>query len=317
MRRRAPLYDLHTHFIPDTVLERLKKLSDIQAEFRRIPGKDDPFLIVNGTWGFELKRAFYDPKIYLKEQARAGIAHSLISPVPQLFLYESSAETAEEWSREYNHALADLARTNPDRISALGTVPLQQPARAAQVLAEAMDIGLKGVIIATTVNGQLLSDERFRPFWEEADRRKAIVFLHPLLCGDPRLRQRKMANLIGVPWETTVCATDLILSGTVHRYPDTRMLLAHGAGFLPYQIGRIQKGYEQWLDVSADLKESPEASLRRFWYDSVLWHPASLALLRNVAGTDRIVPGSDFPFDLSSRPLGEEWDAGAKRLLDW
>ncbi|MDI3257939.1 MAG: amidohydrolase family protein [Kyrpidia sp.] len=309
------MYDLHTHFIPETVLNWLQEQTDVKTEFRRTPGKVHPFLVINETWGFELKRAFYDPEAYLDEQRKAGVEHSLVSPVPQLFLYESPPQTAAELARRYNRALADWIRTNPDRLSALGTVPLQEPAEAALVLREAMALGLKGATVATAVNGRLLSDERFQPLWEEAEHEHAILFLHPLLSVDPRLGPRKMANLIGVPWETTVCATDLILSGTVHRYPNVRILLAHGGGFLPYQIGRIHKGYEQWRDVSADLPEPPEVSLRRFWYDSVLWNRSSLSLLIETAGRDRIVPGSDFPFDLSTWPPEADLDKGARGLL--
>jgi Amidohydrolase len=79
------------------------------------------------------------------------------------------------------------------------------------------------------------------PFWEEADALGAILFIHPLLCDDPRLQGRRIANLIGIPWETTICATDLLLGGWMDRYPRVRILLAYGGGFLPYQIGRLQK----------------------------------------------------------------------------
>ena len=105
------------------------------------------------------------------------------------------------------------------KLSALGTVPLTNPEKAAQVLREAMNLGLKGVIIGPGLPEHMLSDEFFTPFFEEANRQKAIVFIHPLLSEDPRLKRRMMPNLIGVPWETTVCATDLLLSGLVDKYP--------------------------------------------------------------------------------------------------
>ena len=94
-----------------------------------------------------------------------------------------------------------------------------------------MNNGLKGAIIGPGASQLLLSDEAFTPFWETADRRKAIIFIHPLLSEDPRLRRRMLPNLIGVPWETTICAADLLLSGFTDRFRNVKILLAHGGGF--------------------------------------------------------------------------------------
>lgn len=124
-----------------------------------------------------------------------------------------------------------------------------------------------------------------------------------------------MPNLIGVPWETTVCATDLLLSGLIDRYPNVKILLSHGGGFLPYQIGRLDKGYEQWKLVSTNLQAPPSEYLKRFWYDTVLWNKESLEFLSNTVGMDRVVPGSDYPFDLSVWPPDKKYQEGVKTLL--
>ncbi|MBX6395983.1 MAG: amidohydrolase [Alicyclobacillaceae bacterium] len=309
------MYDVHTHFIPSPVLDWLKRETSVQSRLQHTPEKENPILIVNEKWGFELKPAFYDPDVYLEDQHAAGVEHSLVSPAPQLFLYESPPDVAEEAARVYNWALADWVKTHPNRLSALGTVPLQDPTRAALLLRDALSWGLKGVIVGTGFNGRLLTDQEYQPFWEEADARGAILFLHPLLSDDPRLKKRKMANLIGVPWETTVCAVDLILSGHLDRYPNVKILLAHGGGFLPYQIGRITKGYEEWPDVAASLEESPVAYLRRLWFDNVLWNRDCMALLVKTVGEARVLPGSDYPFDLSAWPPAPGSSSGVKSLL--
>jgi len=124
-----------------------------------------------------------------------------------------------------------------------------------------------------------------------------------------------MPNLIGVPWETTVCATDILLSGMIDRYPNVKILFAHGGGFLPYQIGRLDKGYDQWNLVSANLEAPPSEYLKRFWYDTVLWNQASLDFLVKTVGENRVVPGSDYPFDLSVWPPKGMYEAGAYSLL--
>ena len=99
-----------------------------------------------------------------------------------------------------------------------------------------MNIGLKGAIIGPGLGRHMLSDSLFQPFFEEANRLKAILFIHPLLSEDPRLKRRMMPNLIGVPWETTVCATDLLLSGMVDKYPNIKILFAHGGDSFPIKL---------------------------------------------------------------------------------
>lgn len=292
-------FDVHTHFIPPEVVQWLKE------EKKHIPvhwGDNGKTLTINHQWGFDLKDEFIDPNAYFKAQHQARVSHSLVSPIPQLFLYNIEATITKELSRLYNDALSRWVSEHSARLSALATVPLNQPEQAALELRRAMQHGLKGAIIGPSVQQKLLTDESFIPFWEEADALGAILFIHPLLCDDPRLQGRRMANLIGVPWETTICATDLLLGGWMDRYPRVRILLAHGGGFLPYQIGRLQKGYEMWRPVAASVQAPPTDYLRRFWFDTVLWDSRALRLLVDLVGKERVLPGSDFPFDLSHWP---------------
>ncbi|WP_374723921.1 amidohydrolase family protein [Calidifontibacillus erzurumensis] len=297
------MYDFHTHFIPSDVLAWLKEnKSAVNAEWeKKVPDKHE-FLTVNRKWSFELKPAFYDLELYKTECYRAGVTHSVLSPIPQLFMYEFSDELTTEVARIYNAALANIVKQEPKCFSALATVPLPNPEKAATVLNEAINLGLKGAIIGPDLGEKLLSDKYFTPFFEEANRLGAILFIHPLLNTDPRIKSKKMPNLIGVPWETTVTATNLILSGFIDKYPKIKIVFSHGGGYLPYQIGRLDKGYEMWKDVAPNLQAKPSEYLKRFWYDTVLWNENSLELLVKTVGADRILPGSDYPFDLSVWP---------------
>ena len=311
------MYDFHTHFIPSDVLTWLKDhQKTVNAKWIKKEESKDDFLVVNEKWGFELKKSFTDGELYLDEQAKAGVAHSVLSPIPQLFMYDFPEDITLDLSNVYNRSLAEWTKTSPNRLSALGTVPLTNPIKAAKVLQDAMNLGLKGVIIGPGLENQMLSDEFFKPFFEEANRLKAIVFIHPLLCEDPRLKRRMMPNLIGVPWETTVCATDLLLSGLIDQYPNVKILFAHGGGFLPYQIGRLDKGFDQWPLVSSQLKDKPSEYLKRFWYDTVLWNQDSLDFLIKTVGENRVVPGSDYPFDLSVWPPTGNHELAVRSLLD-
>ncbi|MEX1030634.1 MAG: amidohydrolase family protein [Paenibacillaceae bacterium] len=297
------MFDFHTHFIPHEVLSWIKDHQQtINAKWVKKDKQKDDFLFINEKWGFELKPSFTNSILYLEEQAIVGVTHSVISPIPQLFMYDFPVEITTAISNVYNQALSNWVKSTPESISALGTVPLNNPNRAADVLGDAMRLGLKGVIIGPGLPNRMLSDDYFIPFFEEANKHQAIIFIHPLLSEDPRLQRRMMPNLIGVPWETTVCATDLLLSGFTDKYPKIKILLAHGGGFLPYQIGRMNKGYSQWREVSSALQAPPIEYLKHFWYDNVLWSDESIKFLIKTVGEDRVVPGSDFPFDLCVWP---------------
>ncbi|MEC2073289.1 amidohydrolase family protein [Alkalihalophilus marmarensis] len=310
------MHDFHTHFIPEDVLTWITdNQKTVNAQWLRKNPEKEAFLSINDKWAFELKREFVDADLYLAEKEKIGVTHAVVSPIPQLFLYDFSAELTSELATVYNYSLAKWCNSSPEGLSGLATVSLNHPGLAAQNLREAMNSGLKGAIIGPGLDGKLLSDPSFAPFFEEANYQKAILFIHPLLCEDPRLKQRMMPNLIGVPWETTIAATDLLLSGILDQYDQVKILLAHGGGLLPYQIGRLDKGYEQWPLVSNVLKKKPTEYLKDFWYDSVLWNPTALEYLAKMVGEDRIVPGSDYPFDLSAWPPERAFAKGGESLL--
>ncbi|MFL6559682.1 MAG: amidohydrolase family protein, partial [Bacillus sp. (in: firmicutes)] len=162
------MHDFHTHFIPPEVITWLKdNQTTINAKWTKQDNSKDPFLTINEKWGFELKKGFIDGEYYLVEQERAGVSHSLISPIPQLFLYDFPEDITTDLATLYNQALADWTNKSPQKLSALGTVPLTNPEKAAQVLNHAIQLGLEGVIIGPGLSDQMLSDDFFTPFFEE------------------------------------------------------------------------------------------------------------------------------------------------------
>ncbi|MEH7247813.1 amidohydrolase family protein [Neobacillus niacini] len=310
------MYDVHTHFIPAEVLRWIKDNKHlINASWEKRDQSNTDYLIINHKWPFALSEPFINWDLFDEKQRRFGITQSLISPLPQLFLYDFDPEITKELSAVYNQSLGHQIQNLSNHYFGLGTVPLNHPEQAAKELKAAMSLGLKGAIIGTGVAGQLLTEDAYIPFWEEANRLGAILFIHPLLSDDPRMRKGNMSTLSGVLWEMTVCGTDIILSGLLDKYPNVKILLAHGGGFLPYQVGRLNKGYEVWDNVSSKLQEPPLEYLKRFWFDSVLWNSDTVAYLIEIVGEKRVVPGSDFPFELSDWPPSHNGKQGWNALM--
>ncbi len=295
------MYDAHTHLVTPEVYEWLKRpRNGLDIEWQRRASSANPFLVVNQRWPFEFKPEFLSGDLYLREQETRGIVHSLISPIPQLFLYDAPSTVTTELARVYNESLAFWCAAHPT-LSGLATLPLNNPAAACRELDRAMDLGLKGAILAPG-SSRMLTHPDLVPVWQALNDASAILFLHPLLNGDPRIQQRMMPNLIGVLWETTVAAADLLLAGYLDQYPKVRILLAHGGGYLPYHIGRMQKAFSLWPQARGDLSRTPHEYLRQYWFDSVVFDAQALAFLERLVGSSKIVPGSDYPFDLCIWP---------------
>lgn len=309
------MYDAHTHFVTPEVYDWLTHPhAGLDLRWERKPDVPNPFLIINNRWPFELKPEFLDQEAYLGQQKRHNIHHSLVSPIPQLFLYEAEAPITAELARVYNDSLAQWCRSHPT-LSALATLPLNSPELAVTELERGLSLGLKGAILAPSIEGRTLTHPDFEPLWDALNAAAAVLFVHPLLNTDPRIQHHMLPNLIGVLWETTVVAAETLLMGYLERYPRVRILLAHGGGYLPYHIGRMQRAYERWGQVRQQLSSKPQDLLRRYWFDSVVFNPESLRLLEQLVGKSRIVPGSDYPFDLCIWPPDFRDPTGFRELV--
>ena len=162
-------------------------------------------------------------------------------------------------------------------------------------------LALKGAQIGSNVNGRNLDDPALEPVWAQAAALGAFILIHPVgVAGAERLKSYYLANLIGNPVDTTIAAASLVFGGVMERFPSLKICLSHGGGFVPYQADRWVHGWQVRGEPKVNLKISPQASLRRFYYDTIIHAPEPLAFLVETVGADRVMLGSDFPFDMGS-----------------
>jgi aminocarboxymuconate-semialdehyde decarboxylase len=198
-----------------------------------------------------------------------------------------------------NEAIAAHCARGQGRLLGLGTLPLQHPRLAVRELERAQgELGLKGVSVSTSVDGRELAHPSLDRVWEAAAGLGAVVFIHPWGCTlGPRLRTRFLGNTFGQPAETALALSHLIFGGTLDRYPGLRLLAAHGGGFLPTYIGRSDHAWAQRSDARG-CALPPSEYLRRIWYDALVYTPRALRHLVEAAGPDKVVLGTDYPFDM-------------------
>jgi aminocarboxymuconate-semialdehyde decarboxylase len=232
-------------------------------------------------------REFVELDRILEEQDRAGVDLVVLCPWVNLL----GRETARQ-----NEALA--AMVGP-RVAALGTVDLERPDELRELLADGR---LAGVEIAASVDGDYLGHERFREFWAAADETEALVFVHPTTRGFqlPVMDEHYLWNTVGNPLETTITAAHLVMTGVMDEHPSLRILLAHGGGALPALRGRL--AHEQTFHPPG---RDVLAAIRRFHVDTVVHDADVLRALVDFFGPERVVCGSDYPFDMGTERPAE------------
>jgi aminocarboxymuconate-semialdehyde decarboxylase len=304
--------DIHAHVI---VPEITRDAAPSEAWRPHLYRDGDTHVVEVG--GREIRaaiREWNDLDRILADQDRAGVDRVVLCPQVMLVYYDVDPEEGLRRSRIQNEGIARMVQARPDRIGGLGVVPLQDPQLAAQELRAVMAEGvLGGVEIAASVNGVYLGDDRFEPFWAAAEETGALVFIHPTTKGfsAPVFDEHYLWNAVGNPLETTVTAAHLALTGTMERHPGVRILLAHGGGTIMSLRGRLRHAHSFQPQARSRLKESPEDSLRRFYYDTVTHDPGLLKLLVDYVGHDHVLLGSDHPFDMGDlRPTDTVRAAG-------
>jgi aminocarboxymuconate-semialdehyde decarboxylase len=206
-----------------------------------------------------------------------------------------------------NDSLAAVVRQHPTRFHALGSVMLQDVPSAVRECERIQKLGLRGVEIGSNVNGATLDEARFWPFYEAAEALDLAILIHPAnVAGKERMADYHLRNLIGFPFDTTLTAAKLIFSGILDRFPGLRLCLGQAGGFLPYIVGRLDAGFHARPECRRNITQPPSAYLRRFYYDTIIHSPSSSRFPVEVVGSDRVMLGTDFPFDMGAiSPVAE------------
>lgn len=204
-----------------------------------------------------------------------------------------------------NQKIAELCASHPDRFVGLGAVALQHPDLAVQQMKYAVrHLDMRGFMITGSVNGMELSDPKLHPFWAAAEELGTVIFIHPrnFPAGASRLQGNgRLDNVIGNPLETTIALSHLIYEGTLDKFPGVKICAAHGGGYLPSYAGRSDHCAEYASKFCKAVGKLPSAYLKeQLYFDSLVYTTDILEHMVNLVGADRIVLGTDFPFEMGN-----------------
>ena len=251
----------------------------------------------------------WDVEQRLRHMETTGIGRQVLSPMPELLSYWMPADDALVLCRYVNQVIADMVARAPRHLAALGCVPLQDPELAARELERLMSEDVfRGVEIGTNIDGVVIGDPRFEPFFDAAERLGAAIFVHPLkpigldrLVGPPGLVQ-----LVAFPSETAVAATSLVTGGVLERHPGLRIAFSHGAGGFALTLPRLAAG---WRQLGLPHQRSPVEQARTMFYDTLVYDPPTLAHLIATFGPTQLCIGTDHPFVIQDRTPLQRLDA--------
>ena len=287
--------DFHFHMIPRFFLD---ELSGDNPWGKTIVSENGRLMMQTGPLRFPMDPNHYETSSILAAMDDMRIDLAAISPSPMLFHSHLPGELTAPLHQRVNDHLAAMADAHPDRFRPLGIVPMQSPGLALAEAKRLLDCGLAGIEIETNIAGRPLSDPSFWPVYETIESHGGVIFLHPAgILGADRLREFYLSNLIGNPTDTAAAAAQLIFGGVLEAFPRLQIVLPHGGGSTPALCGRWDHGTAVRPEL-AHMDSPPSALLHRFHFDSLTHSDAALSLLLEVVGAERIVLGSDHPYDM-------------------
>jgi aminocarboxymuconate-semialdehyde decarboxylase len=295
--------DAHAHVVPVALLD------DVAAGRARFPGvevrrTDDGMTasFAGGPPTRPVPPGLVDRDRRLAWLDEQGLAHQVMAGWLDVFGYQLEPEVGVEWARALNEAIRAEAATD-ERLSPLGTVPLQDGAAAAEVLRELRADGVPGVMIATQAGDTELDDPGLEPFWAAADETAAVVYLHPGFRSTPRYKDYGLVNGLARVEDSTVTVARMLYAGIPARCAGARIVVSHGGAAVPFVLGRLQRNH----GVTKGLHD-PLESFGRLYVDTIVFDPAALRFVLDKVGAERVLLGSDYPF-----PIG---DLAPLRILD-
>ncbi|MGH9357080.1 MAG: amidohydrolase family protein [Terriglobia bacterium] len=274
--------DVHAHYFPSEYLDMLDRFG-------------------GSVTGTAIARTFHAGKedgeleFRFRVLDEAGIDLQILSVLPQAPYFESEPHGVEA-ARLANDLCASLARKYPQRFTVFACCPLPHIDASVKEISRGMDdLGMAGVAVLTSVRGKSIADPEFRPLFEELNRRRSVLFIHPAGTGacSSGITGSGLTWPLGAPFEDTICALELMKAGVPGRYPDIKIILSHLGGTLPFLMRRVDHQAPMFMPKGS---AKPSALARVFWYDTVNGQRSALSDACECYGADRLLMGTDYPY---------------------
>lgn len=302
----SDIIDVHTHYVPKGWPD-LRDVAGPEAPWLRVESEREAMMMTGDVEFRRIQSDAWDPEVRLRDMDADGVATQVVSPTPVFFNYARTGEQAARISAVFNDLALEIVDAAGERMIPFCQVPLQDPDLACEELDRCLANGHRGVEIGNHVGDRDLDDEGVVTFLQHCADRDVPVFVHPWdMAGSPRLDRWMAQWLVGMPAESHLSILAMILGGTFDRVDERlKIAFAHGGGSFAFWLGRMENAWHRRHDVIGTSEYPPSHYLGRFYVDSVVFDERALRLLVDTIGRDRVLVGSDYPYPLGERPVGE------------
>ncbi|WP_340681893.1 amidohydrolase family protein [Amycolatopsis coloradensis] len=300
------LIDIHTHYVPNGWPD-LRADAGPDAPWLRAETESEAMIMMGDKEFRRIAADCWNAETRLLDMDADGVRTQVVSPTPAFFNYGRTGEQAGRIARIFNDLALEIVAPAPDRLIPFCQVPLQDPDAACRELERCLAAGHRGVEIGNHVGDQDLDSAGVETFLQHCASLGVPVFVHPWDMADsPRLDRWMARWLTAMPAETHLSILALVLGGVFDRIDASlKICFAHGGGSFAFWLGRMENAWHRRNDVIGTSEFPPSHYLDRFHVDSVVFDERALRLLVDTLGAERVMVGSDYPYPLGERPVGE------------
>ena len=299
--------DGHRHVLLQEAIAAGSKLNPVKSSHIYPSGLNERSEQINREKGGAWDRKMSDLDENIADLNAAGMTMGVLQPTQTMFFYWTETSAASELSRMVNEFTAKEVRRRPDQWVGLATVPLQDVDLAVRELSHAVqNLGLRGVVMGSNVNGRGFDEEVFQPFFAKVEELDVPIFIHPSNpAGIERVRNYYLANFLGLPLESAITAAHLVFGGVLDRFPNLKICLSHAGGVLPFLVGRLEHGQSVRPEAQDHCRHPFSYYLKNFYVDTITFRPETLRFVLELMPPGHVFLGTDYPYDMADTdPIG-------------
>jgi aminocarboxymuconate-semialdehyde decarboxylase len=290
--------DIHTHIVPESFPPYAGRNANVPWPSMADAHACHKHVMISGKVYRTVSDGCWSVPRRIEQMGEMQVTRQAISPMPELLSYWLPLDDAKVMIRYLNDQIAGMVDRAPERFVGLGAVPLQDVESAVDELHHCVQsLKFAGVEIASHVNGTSIGDPRFEPFFAEAEKMGAAIFVHALRpAGQDRIVGAFIEQAVCFPGDIGLAAASMITGGIAERHRGLRIAFSHGGGVMSILLPRLVHAWKNVPKARESLKESPAVAAQRFYYDQLVFDPNAIRFLVDTFGRSQICVGTDYPF---------------------
>jgi len=290
------IIDFHNHFYPGAYIDELKR----EKGYASVSTDPQGRLLIHYTGDYNVVVGPHiDIEHRLRDMDRNGIDMQVLT-LTTPGVEREAPERGVKLARLTNDGFAEIIDDHPDRFTALATLPLQDPEASVEELERSVEeLGLRGAMLLSNVNGKPLDAEEFKPVIDKAVKLDVPLYIHPTSPINAKwMDDYRLVPIMGFGVDTSLAVLRLVFSGALKRHPRFKLVASHVGGVFPFLRGRIETGFNAYPECKVHIQEPPSTYLKKVWMDSIIYDNDVLMSALSFSGAEKMMLGTDHPHQI-------------------